>query len=87
MCLQLRKDLEESQAEKEKLKLAQAKGTLEQDAEQKIKYLNSLNEISSLQSQLKQSEANYVTELDVAKAKISKLEADLGQQRNKNDVS
>lgn len=49
--------------------------------------LNLQNEITSLKSQLQQTEIKFAQEIQTARTTINNLEASLVEQKNKNDVS
>lgn len=76
----------ELKQENDKLQTLQENGTIE-DNKVQVECLNLQNEIVLLKSQLQETEQKYVAELQSAQSVIEKLESDIKEQRNKNDVS
>lgn len=87
MCFQLKKDLSDARTEIQTLQQQQTNGTLEQNKIHQVERLNLQNEITSLKSQLQQVETQYAQEVQTARTTINNLEANLIEQKNKNDVS
>lgn len=72
--------------ENDKLQTLQENGTIE-DNKVQVECLNLQNEMVLLKSQLQETEQKYVAELQSTRTVIEKLESDIKEQRNKNDVS
>lgn len=62
-------------------------GEKEQIKNHEVEIYNLHNEIASLKRLLDESNDHYNIELNVAKSTITKLESDLVEQKNKNNVS
>lgn len=77
----------ESHTENEKLQQQQTSGTIEQNKIHQVERLNLQNEITSLKSQLQQTETRLTQEIQTAQTTINNLESSLTEQKNKNDVS
>lgn len=83
----LKKELTDARTELQTLQQQQTNGTLEQNKIHQVERLNLQNEITSLKSQLQQVETQYAQEVQTARTTINNLEANLIEQKNKNDVS
>lgn len=84
LFLQLRADLDELQQEQSNL---QSNGVEEQNKAYEIERLNLQNEIASLKSQLQQTQSEYDKKLSMTNTTLEKLQAELTEQRSKNNVS
>lgn len=84
---QLKKELSESRTEIQNIQQQQTNGTIEQNKLHQVERLNLQNEITSLRSQLQQAETKHAQEVQTVRNTIINLEANLTEQKNKNDVS
>ena len=73
--------------EKAQLQAAHANSSVEENKAHKVEILNLRNELTSVKTQLQQTEKKYVAELDATKKTVSGLQNELDEQRTKNNVS